>query len=57
MTGGDVITIDGTAVTSNDDLSTFVTEHKPGDRVKVTLVRGSQTITLQVTLGARPSVF
>jgi putative serine protease PepD len=58
VTGGDVITkIDGTAVTSNDDLSTFVTEHKPGDRVKVTLVRGSQTITLQVTLGARPSVF
>ncbi len=58
VTGGDVITkVDGTAVSSNDDLSAFVTAHKPGARVKVTLVRGSQTITLQVTLGTRPSVF
>jgi S1-C subfamily serine protease len=58
VTGGDIITrIDGGAVTDNDDLSAFVTAHKPGDRVKVTLVRGSQTLTLQITLGTRPSVF
>jgi putative serine protease PepD len=58
VTGGDVITkVGGSAVASNDDLSAFVAAHKPGDRVTVTLVRGSQTLTVQVTLGTRPSVF
>jgi S1-C subfamily serine protease len=58
VTGGDIITkVDATAMTDNDDLSAFVAAHKPGDRVTVTLVRGSQTLTLQVTLGTRPSVF
>jgi len=58
VTGGDIITrVGGSAVASNDDLSAFVAAHKPGDRVTVTLVRGSQTLTVQVTLGTRPSVF
>ena len=58
VTGGDVITrIDGQAVTSNEQLSTLVTSHKPGDKVTVTVVRGSSTTTLKVTLGTRPTVF
>jgi len=58
VTGGDVITrIDGRAVTSNEQLSTLITSHKPGDQVTVTLARGSATTNLKVTLGTRPAVF
>ena len=58
VTGGDVITrIDGQAVTSNEQLSTLITSHKPGDQVTVTVTRGSSTTTLKVTLGTRPTVF
>ncbi len=58
MTGGDVITkIDGRTVSSNEQLSTIVLAHKPGDQVTVTVVRGSATTTLTVTLGTRPKVF
>jgi S1-C subfamily serine protease len=58
VTGGDVITrIDGQAVTSNEQLSTLITSHKPGDQVTVTVVRGPSTTTLKVTLGTRPTVF
>ena len=58
VTGGDVITrIDGQAVTSNEQLSTLITRHKPGDQVTVTVARGSSTTTLRVTLGTRPTVF
>ncbi|MGZ4198784.1 MAG: S1C family serine protease [Thermoleophilia bacterium] len=58
VTGGDVITkIDGRTVSSNEQLSTIVLAHKPGDQVTVTVVRGSATTTLTVTLGTRPKVF
>jgi S1-C subfamily serine protease len=58
VTGGDVITrIDGQAVTSNEQLSTLITSHKPGDQVTVTVARGPSTTTLKVTLGTRPTVF
>jgi S1-C subfamily serine protease len=58
VTGGDVITkIDGRAVSSNEQLSTLITSHKPGDNVTVTVVRGSSTTNLKATLGTRPTVF
>ena len=58
VTGGDVITrIDGQAVTSNEQLSTLITSHKPGDQVTVTVARGPSTTTIKVTLGTRPTVF
>jgi len=58
VTGGDVITqIDGRAVSSNEQLSSIILSHKPGDQVTVTVVRGSSTTTLKVTLGTRPKVF
>jgi S1-C subfamily serine protease len=44
-------------VTSNEQLSTLITSHKPGDQVTVTVTRGSSTTTLKVTLGTRPTVF
>ena len=58
VTGGDVLTrIDGQAVTSNEQLSTLITSHKPGDQVTVTVARGPSTTTIKVTLGTRPTVF
>jgi S1-C subfamily serine protease len=55
--GGDIITkIDGKAITSSDQLSQLVTSHKPGDKVKVEIVRKKDTKTLTVTLAKRPPV-
>jgi putative serine protease PepD len=55
-TGGDVITeVDGRAVDSADALRRAIDSHKPGDRVRLTVVRDGDERTVQVTLGERPS--
>ena len=55
--GGDIITkVDGKAITSSEQLSQLVTSHKPGDKVKVEIVRKKDTKTLTVTLAKRPPV-
>jgi S1-C subfamily serine protease len=54
--GGDIITkFDGKAITSSDQLSQIVSSHKPGEKVKVEVVRKKAAKTLTVTLGKRPS--
>ena len=54
--GGDIITkVDGQAVKSADDLTAIVGRHKAGDKVKVTIVRGGKTKTVEVTLADRPA--
>ncbi|HJW74490.1 MAG TPA: trypsin-like peptidase domain-containing protein [Thermoleophilia bacterium] len=56
VTGGDLITgIDGTTITSMEQLSGIINGHKPGETVKVTIVRDSGTKTLTVKLGERPA--
>jgi S1-C subfamily serine protease len=53
---GDVITmIDGTTLQSESDLARAISQHRPGDMVKVTVLRGSAEVVLDVTLGERPS--
>jgi putative serine protease PepD len=53
---GDVITaIDATPVTSPDALATAIGAHKPGDRVTVTIQRGTAKRTAQIVLGTRPA--
>jgi serine protease Do len=48
----DVITnVDGTALVGDSDLALTIHAHKPGDALTLIVVRGSQTLTLQVTLG------
>jgi S1-C subfamily serine protease len=55
--GGDIITkVDGKAIISSEQLSQLVTSHKPGDKVKVEIVRRKDTKTLTVTLAKRPPV-
>jgi S1-C subfamily serine protease len=51
---GDVIvSINGTTVTSDKDVSTFMRGTKPGQTVSVALVRGSQHLSVSVTVVAR----
>ncbi|MFN2119463.1 MAG: S1C family serine protease [Anaerolineales bacterium] len=54
--GGDLITaIDGHPVLQYDDLIAYlITQKSPGDQVVLTVVRGSQTEEITVTLGKRP---
>jgi len=53
---GDVITkIDGQAVNQTTSITSLIDKHKVGDKVKLTIVRGSKTLTLDVTLGAAPT--
>ena len=53
-TGGDVITkVDGSAVTSADDVISDVLQHKPGDTLSLTIVRDGHQQTVNVTLGSR----
>jgi S1-C subfamily serine protease len=55
-TGGDVvIAVDGKPVFQNNDLSELIALHKPGDTVKLDILRGNQHATVDVTLGSRPS--
>ncbi|HWI74644.1 MAG TPA: trypsin-like peptidase domain-containing protein [Baekduia sp.] len=53
--GGDIITkVDGKDIKTSDQLSQLVSSHRPGDKVKVEIVRKKATKTLTVTLGKRP---
>jgi S1-C subfamily serine protease len=55
-TGGDVvIAVDGKPVFQNNDLSELIALHKPGDTVKLDILRDGQPATVDVTLGSRPS--
>jgi putative serine protease PepD len=52
---GDKITqIDGKAITGSEDVSSAVAARKPGEKAKVTVVRGGDRRTLTVDLGTRP---
>jgi putative serine protease PepD len=55
-TGGDVITaVNGRAVDGADALRREIDARKPGDEVRLTVVRAGDTRTVTVTLGERPS--
>ncbi|HBY94386.1 MAG TPA: hypothetical protein DEP84_10565 [Chloroflexi bacterium] len=54
--GGDIIVAaNGQAVHKMEDLITIVTHHAVGDRLDLTVRRGSETEHVTVTLGARPT--
>jgi serine protease Do len=53
---GDVITkISGTTIDQTTSITSLLSKHKVGDVVTLTIVRGSKTITIAVTLGAAPT--
>jgi putative serine protease PepD len=52
---GDVITeVDGDRVQDPDDVAQAIEDNKPGDKVEVTVQRGGDERTVEVTLGRRP---
>jgi putative serine protease PepD len=52
---GDVIVgINGTTVTSTQDVSSIISALKPGDVIALQIVRGTKHLTLHVTLGSAP---
>ncbi len=56
LKAGDVITaLDGTAVSTADDLTAKISAHQPGDKVTLSITRNGSTLKLDVTLGTRPA--
>ena len=54
MKAGDIIVeFDGEPVTDSTALIVDIRSHKPGDKVKLTVQRGSGTEDLTITLGSR----
>jgi putative serine protease PepD len=49
-----IVSMDGTTITSMDQLITLLVAHDVGDVVKIGLLRGSERLTVDVTLAARP---
>ena len=53
--GGDIITaVDGIQVSSVEDLVAYLNNKQPGDRILLSVLRGSQALTIEVTLGEWP---
>jgi S1-C subfamily serine protease len=55
LRSGDVIVrLDGSAVRGSSDVVAAISSHRPGDRVTLTVQRGSSRRTLSATLAAQP---
>ena len=56
LRNGDVVTaFNGSPIHGSSDLVAAITSHRPGDRVKLTVRRGSGTTDITVTLATQPS--
>ena len=56
LIGGDIITsVDDTSVSGFRNLVDLLAELKPGDEVKLTLLRDGKIVSVQVVLGERPA--
>ena len=54
--GGDVIlSVDGKKVVGASDLSNLISEHAPGDKVTLQVLRDGEHQDIEVTLGTRPA--
>ncbi|HWI61739.1 MAG TPA: trypsin-like peptidase domain-containing protein [Symbiobacteriaceae bacterium] len=52
----DVITkIDDKVIKTSNDVLAYIATKKPGDTIKITVVRGKETVELTATLGTRPT--
>jgi S1-C subfamily serine protease len=55
--GGDIITsVDGMKISNESDLFSALEHSKPGDKVKVGILRGSTSLTLEIPLADREEV-
>ena len=52
----DVITVaDGTKLDQTHSLTSILSQHKPGDKISLTIIRDGKTVHLDATLGTLPS--
>jgi serine protease Do len=52
----DVITaVDGTSIDQTHSLTSLLSPHQPGDKIDLTVLRGSKTLHITVTLGTAPA--
>jgi S1-C subfamily serine protease len=55
--GGDIITsVDGMKIDSLSDLYSALEHSKPGDKAKLEIIRGGNTLTLELPLADREEV-
>jgi S1-C subfamily serine protease len=55
-TGGDaIVAVDGRPITESSDLPNLISLKGPGDKVRLTILRGKQRRTVTVTLAPRPN--
>jgi serine protease Do len=54
-TNDNIVAFDGQKIADTDELTALLRKKKPGDKVTVKVQRARETVTLQVTLGTRPS--
>lgn len=53
---GDIITkIDGTSIGERASIASLLGKYQPGDTVQLTIVRGNDTVTLELKLGTAPT--
>jgi serine protease Do len=50
-----IVSLNGTSIQSPDDLTAAIHPFKPGDRVTLGLYRGSNRMSVPVTLEGRPT--
>jgi S1-C subfamily serine protease len=56
LQAGDIIMkVNGDKTSQDQSLTTLLNKHQPGDKVKLTVVRGGKTLTITATLGSMPS--
>jgi S1-C subfamily serine protease len=54
--GGDaIVAVNGKKVVGPSDLSNFILQYHPGDKLTLQILRGSQRQNVEVTLGTRPA--
>ncbi len=54
QTGDIIVAVNGQPVTDSADLAGVIFDQAPGTKVSITVMRGSSSLTLSVTLGERP---
>ncbi|MDB2673755.1 PDZ domain-containing protein [Akkermansiaceae bacterium] len=55
--GDKLLKVDGSDIKDRDGLVTYLKEKSPGDKIKLTLVRGEEEMTLEVELMARHKLY
>jgi serine protease Do len=56
VAGGDIIvSVDGTAIDTPEDIAGAIADNQPGDRVRIDYYRGDEKRTATITLANRPN--